>query len=189
MSSKPIAVLGATFDPPHAGHWDSVAQVYAEADQVWLLPSASHAFGKQPAAWEHRLAMLALGQTVWAAARPVVICPIEAELLAAQGGQGPVYTYTVLRALQQRLHRPLRLVIGPDNAQPQTWARFYQAEALAREFTPWVVAERVPGRSSLCRAALARAWQGELEFQSLVPLLGAPVVDYIRAQGLYQGSV
>ncbi len=184
--TRPVAVLGATFDPPHAGHWDSVAQVYPEAAGVWLLPSASHAFGKQPVAWAHRLAMLELGQHHWSATQPVVICPLEAELLAAQGGQGPIYTYPVLQELQRRLQQPVRLVIGPDNAQPQVWARFHEAEALARDFQPWVVAERVPGRSSLCRAALARAWRGELDFAALYPLLGAPVVDYIRTQGLYQ---
>jgi nicotinate-nucleotide adenylyltransferase len=183
---KPIAVLGAAFDPPHVGHWDSVHQVLPAAEQIWLLPSASHAFGKQLTPLAQRIQMLRLGQTAFAADAPVVISALEAEILAEQNGTGAVYTYPMLQRLQAQLNRPLRFVIGPDNAAPEVWARFYQAEALAREFKPWVVAERVQARSSLCRALLAQAWQGEISFSALHPLLGQTVVAYIQEMGLYR---
>lgn len=54
-----IALLGGSFNPPHVGHLLAALYVRAAlgADQVWLLPSFHHPFGKQLVAFEHRLEM------------------------------------------------------------------------------------------------------------------------------------
>jgi nicotinate-nucleotide adenylyltransferase len=54
-----IALLGGSFNPPHVGHL--MAAVYVRAalgcDQVWLVPSFHHPFGKALAPFEDRVAM------------------------------------------------------------------------------------------------------------------------------------
>lgn len=55
-----IAILGGSFNPPHLGHL-LVAQQIKERlgmDEVWLMPCASHPFGKKMAPSHHRLHMV-----------------------------------------------------------------------------------------------------------------------------------
>lgn len=54
-----VALLGGSFNPPHVGHL--MAAVYVRAtlrvDEVWLVPSFHHPFGKQLAPFEARVEM------------------------------------------------------------------------------------------------------------------------------------
>ena len=54
-----IALLGGSFNPPHVGHL--MAALYVRAtlgcDEVWLLPSFNHPFGKPLEAFDDRVAM------------------------------------------------------------------------------------------------------------------------------------
>jgi nicotinate-nucleotide adenylyltransferase len=54
-----IALLGGSFNPPHVGHL--MAALYLRAtqgvDEVWLVPSFNHPFGKPLEAFEDRVAM------------------------------------------------------------------------------------------------------------------------------------
>ncbi len=56
---REVALLGGSFNPPHVGHL--MAAVYVRAtlrvEEVWLVPSFHHPFGKELAPWEARLAM------------------------------------------------------------------------------------------------------------------------------------
>lgn len=54
-----VALLGGSFNPPHVGHLLVAHYVRATqpVDQVWLMPSDRHPFGKALAPFEHRLAM------------------------------------------------------------------------------------------------------------------------------------
>jgi nicotinate-nucleotide adenylyltransferase len=54
-----VALLGGSFNPPHVGHLLSALYVRAtmEVDQVWLLPSFHHPFGKALVPFEDRVAM------------------------------------------------------------------------------------------------------------------------------------
>lgn len=60
-----IGILGGTFDPPHVGHSIAASQVreYMKFDEVWLMPVASHAFGKNLSPADKRLEMLRLIET------------------------------------------------------------------------------------------------------------------------------
>ncbi|MBA3684913.1 MAG: nicotinate-nicotinamide nucleotide adenylyltransferase [Planctomycetes bacterium] len=56
LSGPRIALFGGAFDPPHLGHvlaatW---AHCTAEVDEVWILPTAKHAYGKPMAPWAQR---------------------------------------------------------------------------------------------------------------------------------------
>jgi nicotinate-nucleotide adenylyltransferase len=56
---REIALLGGSFNPPHIGHL--MAALYLRAtlgsDEVWLLPSFNHPFGKPLEPFEDRVAM------------------------------------------------------------------------------------------------------------------------------------
>lgn len=54
-----IALLGGAFDPPTLGH-TLLAQCVIERlgfDEVWMMPSFQHPFGKHMVLFEHRMAM------------------------------------------------------------------------------------------------------------------------------------
>ncbi len=54
-----IALLGGSFNPPHVGHLMAALYVRTtlRCDEVWLVPSFHHPFGKELAPWDARLAM------------------------------------------------------------------------------------------------------------------------------------
>jgi nicotinate-nucleotide adenylyltransferase len=105
-----FGIFGGTFDPPHLGH--AMACLWAletgEVDRVLMIPTARHAFGKQPAAgFDHRLAMCRL------AARHlgehVEISDIEGRR------EGVSYMVDTLRALAaDRPGATFRLLVGTD---------------------------------------------------------------------------
>lgn len=54
-----IALLGGSFNPPHVGHLMAALYVRStlRCDQVWLVPSFHHPFGKDLAPFDDRVAM------------------------------------------------------------------------------------------------------------------------------------
>ncbi len=107
-----VAVYGGSFNPPHVGHGMVAAwlQWTGHAEEVWLLPSFAHPFGRTLAPFGRRLVLCqALAKTVGPFVRVV---PIESELPT------PSYTLHVLEALAQRHpEHSFRLVVGADVAQ------------------------------------------------------------------------
>ncbi len=176
-----VAVYGGSFNPPHVGHamvaaWLSWTDT---ADQIWLVPAASHALRKALAPWSERVSMCAaLAEML---GPRVQVCGIESELPA------PSYTWVTLCELRARHpeHR-FRLVVGSDTLeQTHLWHRW---EDIEREFSPLVVGRAgyadAPGApmfpdisSTSIREALAR---GE-DVRHLVP---APV--HARLGELYR---
>ena len=128
-----IGIYGGSFDPPHIGHalvagWLLWTQ---RVDQVWLLPTYKHAFGKRSAPFDRRVSMCrALAQDV--APTRIVVCEIERDL------PEPSYTIDTLKHLSAKhpAHR-FRLVVGAD-VVPQTprWKDWASIEA---DFSPIVV--------------------------------------------------
>jgi len=102
-------VLGGSFHPPHVGH----AMVAAwlrwsdRADEVWLLPTYQHAFGKALAPFEARVRWC---EALAGAVGPHVrVCTLESTL------QGTSYTKRTLDVLaRQHPDCRFRLVIGAD---------------------------------------------------------------------------
>lgn len=56
---KQIALLGGSFNPPHVGHVMAALYVRTtlQVDEVWLVPSFHHPFGKDLAPFDARVAM------------------------------------------------------------------------------------------------------------------------------------
>lgn len=89
-----IAIFGGSFDPPHMGHilCAVYAQKTAALDEVWVLPSAEHPYGKQMLEFASRLRMCELA---FADLERVRVCDDE---LHNNGGR----TVTLIEQLQQQ---------------------------------------------------------------------------------------
>src|SRR5690606_32972789 len=131
--TKRIGVLGAGFNPPTKGHADVIAQCIAHFDEILLVPAAAHPFGKSLVPFAHRIAMLNCFVTSLAPSlqKKVTIDPIEQTLLESEPNKQSIYTYDVLSALEARYKEDntsveLYFIIGPDNAAPEIWQKFYQ---------------------------------------------------------------
>src|SRR5437660_1568301 len=108
QAEKRVALLGGSFNPPHVGHL--MAALYVRSvlgdDEVWLLPTFHHPFGKPTLGYEHRVAMCE------AAARDVgpwlKVSRAESEVKATEGR-----TIDLLESmLPKHAGTQFRLVIG-----------------------------------------------------------------------------
>lgn len=136
---RTIAVFGGSFDPPHVGHvlvptW---LRAMREVDEVWVVPSAAHAFAKDSSPYETRLAWTRAAFR--GAGADVHVSAIEGELRALRP-DGPVYALDLLEAISAR--RPnddVRLVVGSDIVTSGETARWFRWEEIERRFSPIVV--------------------------------------------------
>ena len=96
MNDRPtIALLGGSFDPPHVCHLliSSYVRQVCAVDQVWWLPCSSHAFGKQLAPFEDRVALCELATRY---REDILVSRVEGDLPA------PSYTIDTVAALRAR---------------------------------------------------------------------------------------
>lgn len=183
MAGEVIAVLGGTFDPPHAAHLE-VARLVLErsgCDRVLIVPCIRHPFGKAAAAFEHRMAMCRL--LADEAGSGIEACDVEGRLdLSGR-------TIDMLEALAGEMRGArLRLVIGSDILEErERWHRFDDVVALAEPIhvaraghaaEPGSLPAPAPISSTRVRQLIAAGQRPE----DLVP---AAVLDYIAAHGLY----
>ena len=114
-----VALFGGAFNPPHLAHLFTVQYLLLrpDVDEVWLLPSHRHAFGKQLAPFEERVALL----TLCARGTPGVrVCEVERE----EGVTGRTFDTLELLSARHPDHA-FRLVIGADNiSESHRWHRF-----------------------------------------------------------------
>ena len=183
MTERRVAVYGGSFDPPHLGHALSVAWALsaADIDEVWVVPTWKHAFGKtHGASFEERLAMCELA---FAPFRGVTLLDIEREL------GGVSRTLDTLETLQGRHpDARFRLLVGADVLP--TVDRWHRWDAIVRIAPPLVVGRdgypapegcpiSIPNVSSTdVRAAL----DGSGDLRGLVP---SAVIAHIEERGLY----
>ncbi len=179
-----VALLGGSFNPPHAAHLMVAQWVLATqpVEQVWLLPAFVHPFGKALAPFEDRVAMCELAVR---SLRGAFVCPAEAEL-----EHDPLVGKTA-RTLEHLTakhpdHR-FSLVIGADvMRETGKWYRWDRVRELAgiivvgREGYPPV--EGVPSFPAISSSAIReRIARGE-DVAGLVP---RRVLELVRARGLY----
>jgi nicotinate-nucleotide adenylyltransferase len=141
-----VGVFGSAFNPPTRGHLDAIYQGLSVCDEVWLVPSIAHAFGKDMLPFSVRWQMLnAFAMDINEPS--VKACDIERELW---DGEGPVYTYDVMLGLQSRFpeHKFLFLC-GPDNAQRFSEFAFHQQ--IRERWGVYPLKENLPTRSTIVR--------------------------------------
>lgn len=182
-----VALYGGSFNPPHVGHVLAAAYLTSVAgfERVLVVPVFEHAFDKQLAPFEQRVSLcrLAFSRLV-----DVEVSTIERELPA------PNYTISTVKALLA--HHPdwrIRVVVGAD-VLPEI-ERWHEADELQRLAPLYVLGRRgvsdsaappalLPDvSSSEIRARCARETDDDPALARLVP---APVLEVIRAWGLYR---
>jgi nicotinate-nucleotide adenylyltransferase len=179
-----IGIFGGSFNPATVAH--QIVALYVletqPVDELWFVPAFAHPFGKQLAAYEHRVAMLELAA---AALGPRARVSRAEEELASRPGFVASRTLDLVEHLDGR--GELRLVIGADIlAETGKWHRW---DDVARRAPPIVVSR--PGftggtgvaidvSATRVRELLAARDPG---VSSLVP---ASVLGYIAAHGLFQ---
>ncbi|OQX37149.1 MAG: hypothetical protein B0D91_07495 [Oceanospirillales bacterium LUC14_002_19_P2] len=185
-----IGVFGSVFDPPTLGHLDVLEQAAEHFDHIILVPSAAHAFSKQPLPFEQRLSLL------WCFAKSITLpgCTLEVSeienTLLNQQPEKPVYTFDVLVALEAtHPDANLSFIRGPDNAAPETWQRFYRYAEIETRWALFTANERVRARSSQVRQLLQdTALDDNNDLRELNALVPPEVRDQILVHGLYRTS-
>ena len=131
MSNGPIVLFGGTFDPVHIGHLRVCLEAgeLMQADEVWLVPSASPPNRAPPevsaAARAQMLERALEGQSALRAD--------FRELLRQQSGK-PSYTIETLREVRAEIgpKRPLIWILGADQiAKLDTW-KFHRGQGSLR---------------------------------------------------------
>ncbi len=178
-----VALFGGSFDPPHVGHvlvacWASVA---TDVDEVLVVPTFRHAFGKKATAYEHRRRMTELAMQ---GLRDVTLSDIERDM----GGESR--TYDTLEAL--RASRPgtnFRLVIGADILeQTHAWYRWNDVVAMAPPLVVGRLGYPLPPDCPLAMPEISstevreRLGRGE----SVTGLVPPAVATYASSHGLYR---
>jgi nicotinate-nucleotide adenylyltransferase len=183
-----VAILGGSFDPPHAAHLLMAAYLgtVADFDHVLIVPVFEHVFDKSLTAFEHRLRMC---QLAFQNLPFVEVSPLEATL------KRPNFTLHTLRAIK-RAHPDwqLRLAVGADVlAESHKWHAFDEVLRLAPLLVfgrhgamgPDGVSHLLPAISSTeIRALLANpATRSACKVEEVLP---PSVREYIEEQGLYR---
>ncbi|NVJ25912.1 MULTISPECIES: nicotinate (nicotinamide) nucleotide adenylyltransferase [Myxococcus] len=178
-----VALLGGSFNPPHVGHLMAASYVHATqgVDEVWLMPSAQHPFGKQMEAFEHRVSMcdaMCRETSGW-----LKTTRVESE--AGLTGR----TVDTLALLVER-HPSVRwsLIIGSDILRDLPhWKDFHRIQEMSRVIVLYRAGYPAPDTvgpplaevsSTVIRELLARG----AEPSELVP---SGVLAHARAAGLY----
>jgi len=154
MKNAKTAVFGSAFNPPHRGHADVVNQALNAFSAVVLVPSYAHAFGKTMAPYPVRMELTKTFVALHDWGERVQVSDIEARLAAAKGAGEPIFTYDVLCALETEIPGGITFVVGPDNANPETWSRFYKSREIDERWGHWEAEERIHVRSTAIREAL-----------------------------------
>ncbi|WP_425262979.1 nicotinate-nicotinamide nucleotide adenylyltransferase [Vibrio owensii] len=142
---KRIAVLGSAFNPPSLGHKDVIDQIKGQYDEVWLVPSFKHAFGKRMIPYELRLQLVE--SFVYDLGYGNVHLKAVEHLIKTE--KGAVFTWDLMNHLQKGTEDELAVVIGPDNEK--NWSAFYMSDEIASNWHLEVVKERVDIRSTYIR--------------------------------------
>jgi nicotinate-nucleotide adenylyltransferase len=178
-----VALVGGSFNPPHVGH--QLAALYLKAtlplDEVWLVPTFRHPFGKPHEPFEHRVAMceaMATDLGPW-----LKVSTAEKDV----GGQGrtiELLEWLLPRHPDTRFHFVIGSDILADLPNWKDWdkiQRLVQVTVLYRAGYPAAVAVGPPLAQVSSSEIRARLDRRDLP-GDLVP---RAVLDYARQHHLY----
>ena len=144
-----IAVFGSAFNPPSLGH-KSVIDSLDHFDRILLVPSISHAWGKEMLDYDIRCQLIEAFINDIGSSK-VELCKIEQELVTPGNS---VTTYAVLTKVEEIFsHADITFVIGPDNLL--NFDKFYKSSEILQRWSIMVCPERIPVRSTEIRRRLS----------------------------------
>lgn len=144
-----IAVFGSAFNPPSLGH-KSVIDSLNHFDRILLVPSISHAWGKEMLDFDIRCQLIEAFITD-IGSNKVTLSKLEQDLVAP--GKS-VTTYQVLTKVEQLFpSADITFVIGPDNLL--NFDKFYKSSEILQRWSIMVCPERIPVRSTDIRQRLS----------------------------------
>lgn len=140
-----IAIFGSAFNPPSLGH-QSVITRLAHFDKVLLLPSFSHAWGKQMLDYDARCKLVeAFIEDM--SQDNLELSTLEKEIAV---GSEAITTFAVLEALEkQHPDANLTFVVGPDNFL--NFGKFFKADEIMQRWQVLACPETVKVRSTQIR--------------------------------------
>ncbi|MBK7198641.1 MAG: nicotinate-nicotinamide nucleotide adenylyltransferase [Myxococcales bacterium] len=188
-----VGLFGGSFNPPHVAH--ALVGLYAletqGLDELWLVPTWRHAFGKQLASYDDRIAMCEL---VAAALGPRArVSRVEETVARARGGESRTL-HTLEHLATAEPDRRFRLVIGADIlGETAGWLGW---DEVCRRAPPIVIGRggvAAPPGASLSEVTMPAISSTELRRrlaagEAVADLLPASVFRYIGARGLYRDS-
>ena len=191
---RTVALLGGSFNPPHIGH--SLVAHYVletqEVDQLWLVPTYQHVFGKTLAPYAHRVAMCeAMAETMQATHGPRAQVSRSEEALAHAPGFVGSRTFDLLQLLiAESPGLRFRWVIGADIlGETDKWHRWDDVIAMA----PLIVVGRGGQAAPPAGAAPVEVTVSSTDVrqrltdrQDVTGLLPRAVLRYIEREGLYR---
>ncbi len=189
-----IALFGGSFNPPHIAH--ALVALYVRetqpVDEVWFVPVYAHAFGKELAPYEDRIAMCEL--VAQALGPGIRVSRAEQELAHEPG-------FTVSRTLDLLVHleaqdptRTFRNVIGADIlGETHKWHRWNEVVAKAPLIAIGRSGHVAPPGSTLTgvtmpeiSATRVRELLHAGDMGGVSQLLPRHVLGYIAERGLYR---
>ncbi|WP_194089011.1 nicotinate-nicotinamide nucleotide adenylyltransferase [Vibrio hibernica] len=142
-----IAVFGSAFNPPSLGH-QSVISSLMHFDQILLVPSIAHAWGKSMLEFNVRCQMVERFIADMAFTK-VKLSRIESQLYQdhQKSDNYSVTTFEVLCALQEMYpDAELTFVVGPDNFL--NFSKFYKNDEIIQRWSVLACPEKLAVRSS-----------------------------------------
>jgi nicotinate-nucleotide adenylyltransferase len=186
-----IGLFGGSFNPPHIAH--QLVALYVlesqDVDQVWLVPTFRHAFGKDLAPFSDRVAMCE--QAMASLGSRVAVSQIEATLAARPGFVASRTLHLVEALLEEYPDYRFRLVIGSDIlSETSQWYRWDDVVRLAPPIVIGRSGHLVPGCTATELAMpLVSSTEIRRRLSNREPvgdLLPRQVVRYIDQRGLYR---
>jgi nicotinate-nucleotide adenylyltransferase len=188
---RTIGLFGGSFNPPHVAH--QLVALYAletHVDEVWFVPTYTHAFGKDLAAYDHRVAMCELAAAPLGARASVSRAEYE---LAQRDGFVTSRTLDLIEHLAASFPDvELRLLIGADILGET--AKWHRWDEVARRAPPIVLGrlgytlpEGVVQTGVVMPEISASRARDLLEAKdpAIATLLPRAVLRYIARHGLY----
>lgn len=184
---KKVGIFGSALGPPTYGHEKLILESLNYFDEVWIVPSFIHGFGKEMFPYDFRCKLT--GQFVQDLNNPKVYSyPVE-HLTEKGLKKQSVYTWDLLTYIQNQINKSsanieIGFIMGPDNLE--AWPKFYRSKDISRNWHVFVGAETKGIRSTIVRKAIANN-QSISEYvtpgvESLMSNAPEDILDLIRRQ-------
>lgn len=186
-NQRKVCVYGGALNPMHAGHCDAIKQALHEFDEVVIVPSIHHAFGKDMAPYADRVQMARLTvRDMLQGDGRISISAAELDIKSRQTADMPVYTYDLLSYLRENgpPNTHYAFAIGPDNAKAETWKKFYRHKDIENEFGVYIASENINVRSTIIRNLINSGITDNKA--EIISYIGSSSFDYILKNNLYK---